>query len=74
MFQTCVPGVLQTLEALSSAKEIQPLRLRLLTDLWIIQDRTYPYLEKMIMTDQSPANFEFQLAKAAAIEAVCSAK
>jgi len=40
---------LQILEALAAAQPLQPLRLRLLADLWTIQDRAYPFLEKVLL-------------------------
>lgn len=69
--QTCVPRVLQIFEALSSNQQLQPIRVKLLTELWKSEDRVYPYLEKLILSDQ-PHTEEFLMAKASAIDTVCS--
>ena len=68
-----MPRILQTLEALSGSKELQSLRLKLLKDLWIIEDRAYPYLEKAFYNDQLNTE-DFIISKSLAIEAVCMNK
>uniref|UniRef100_A0A0P5JGL1 RE24967p n=1 Tax=Daphnia magna TaxID=35525 RepID=A0A0P5JGL1_9CRUS len=68
--KTCVPRVLQIFEALSSSPQLRPVRTRLLAELWKVEDRVYPYLEKVLNTDQQQTE-EFLIAKATAIDIIC---
>ncbi len=67
----CVPRVVQIFEALSGSPQLQPVRLRLLTELWKAEDRVYPYVEKIILSEQFTSE-EFLMAKAAAIQTICT--
>nr|XP_015200548.1 PREDICTED: focadhesin [Lepisosteus oculatus] len=74
----CVPQLLQALQVLGSASKLRPVVLRLMTSLWIKQDRVYPELQKlMAMLDKSSVVFgkeeqwEQILAKAACIRDIC---
>nr|CAH0108028.1 unnamed protein product [Daphnia galeata] len=61
--QTCVPRVLQIYEALSSTPQLKPVRIRLLADLWKIED--------LLIADQTNKTEEFLVAKATAIDIIC---
>ena len=65
--------MLQILEALSASADLQPVRIKLLAELWQREDRVYRYLEKMICSDDVHSE-EFIIAKASVIETVCSLK
>ncbi|MBN3321520.1 FOCAD protein, partial [Atractosteus spatula] len=74
----CVPQLLQALQVLGSAPKLRAVVLRLMTSLWIKQDRVYPELQKlMAMLDKSSVVFgkeeqwEQILAKAACIRDIC---
>ena len=73
LFQSCVPRVLQIIEALSTSPSLQPVRIKVLAELWQIEDRVYRYLEKLIFSENLLSD-EFMMAKASVIETVCSLK
>lgn len=65
--------MLQIYEALSSNPQLKPVRISLLTELWKIEDRVYPYLEKAVNSDQQQTE-EFLMAKASAIDVICDSR
>ena len=65
--------MLQILEALSTSSVLQPVRMKLLAELWRMEDRVYRYLEKMLFSESQESD-EYMIAKASVIETVCSLK
>ena len=65
--------MLQIYEALSSNPQLKPVRIRLLTELWKEEDRIWPYLEKVVNSDQHQTE-EFLIAKASAIDIICKSR
>ena len=74
--QFCIPPVLKAIQMFGSSPRLKALSIQLLTDLWKIQDRSFPYLLKAI-TEPAPGVLtmegvdEVKLAKVKAIRDVC---
>ncbi|XP_022331606.2 focadhesin-like [Crassostrea virginica] len=72
----CIPPVLKAIQMFGSSPRLKALSIQLLTDLWKIQDRSFPYLLKAI-TEPAPGVLtiegvdEVKLAKVKAIRDVC---
>ncbi|XP_072543953.1 focadhesin [Salminus brasiliensis] len=74
----CIPQVLHVLQALASSPKLRAVALRLLTSLWLKQDRVYPDLQKlMAVLEKSSvvvgkdAQWEQILARAACVRDIC---
>ncbi|KAF6730872.1 Focadhesin [Oryzias melastigma] len=75
--QLCVPMVLQTLQMLASAPQVEGCVMRLMTALWKKQDRVYPELQRLLSQQDSrvvvgkDSEWERVLARAACLRDVC---
>lgn len=46
----CVPPILNTIRSLSSDPRLKPMSIRLMLDLWLMQDGCFPQLQKMLLS------------------------
>ncbi|XP_013419042.1 focadhesin isoform X2 [Lingula anatina] len=73
----CVPAVLKTLQVLSNTPQLKPTSICLMTNLWQIQPRCFPYLQALLTDDdqgtmsRETGQNELIISKAAAIKDVC---
>ncbi|KAJ8382321.1 hypothetical protein SKAU_G00030990 [Synaphobranchus kaupii] len=73
----CVPQVLQVLQVLGSSAKMRAVALRLMTALWVKQDRVYPELQKLMAQIEKGSlvgkeeQWEQILARAACIRDIC---
>ncbi|XP_064200022.1 focadhesin [Anguilla rostrata] len=73
----CVPQVLQVLQVLGSSPKMRAVGLRLMTSLWVKQDRVYPELQKLMAQVEKGSlvgkeeQWEQILARAACIWDIC---
>ncbi|KAI1888309.1 hypothetical protein AGOR_G00183690, partial [Albula goreensis] len=74
----CVPQVLQVLQVLGSSPKLRAVVLRIMTSLWVRQDRVYPELQKLMAQMEKGSlvvgkeeQWEQILARAACIRDIC---
>ncbi len=73
--KACLSSVLRVILSFSGRPGLRPLRLKLLYDLWLMEDRIYPHLQKALEEGQEAGNsLEFDIAKARVIRDVCERK
>lgn len=72
-----VAPVLKTIQGLSTCTKMKSLSLKLLTDVWVLQDRCFPQLLKAItesnksLVTMATVTDDITLSKARAIKEVC---
>ncbi|XP_066271625.1 focadhesin-like [Branchiostoma lanceolatum] len=74
--KVCIPPILKTLQVLGAHPHLRAVSLRLLTSLWELQDRSFPHLQKLLLSElpanQPPAQIlEMNMAKAASVRDMC---
>ena len=74
--RSCISSVLQLIQSLGSKPKLVPLKLKLLFELWKVENRCYPYLQRALETNytseySSIASGEIALAKAKVIKEIC---
>ncbi|XP_066272306.1 focadhesin-like isoform X1 [Branchiostoma lanceolatum] len=74
--KVCIPPILKTLQVLGAHPHLRAVSLRLLTSLWEQQDRSFPHLQKLLLSElpanQPPAQIlEMNMAKAASVRDIC---
>ncbi|KAK3097709.1 hypothetical protein FSP39_012361 [Pinctada imbricata] len=74
-----VPPIMRTIQLLGTNPALKSTSLQLLTDLWLLQDRTYPHLLKAIVDDAPHGETgkysnDILLAKAKAVREVCKTR
>ncbi|XP_035663139.1 focadhesin-like [Branchiostoma floridae] len=74
--KVCIPPILKTLQVLGAHPHLRAVSLRLLTSLWEQQDRSFPHLQKLLLSElpanQPPAQIlEMNMAKAASVRDMC---
>ena len=73
--QVCVPPVLKTIQSLGLSSKLKSICIKLMTELWTLQDRCFPHLLKLITDDTEKQGTrvvdDVTSAKAVAIRQVC---
>ena len=74
--RSCISSVLQVIQSLGSKQKLVPLKLKLLFELWKVENRCYPYLQRALETNytneySSVTSREIALAKAKVIKEIC---